>query len=54
MEYKVIVSWDIDSFEKEISNFLKQNWELVGGVSTSYNRPQFKFQYSQAMVKKIK
>ncbi|MGO4906316.1 DUF1737 domain-containing protein [Flavobacterium sp. W20_MBD1_R3] len=54
MEYKVVESWDVMIFEKEINKLLQQNWELLGGVCASYDRGNSKFQYTQAMIKKIK
>lgn len=54
MEYKVIELWRLDSFENEINNLLKQNWELVGGISTAYDRINHRFFYTQAMVRKNK
>lgn len=54
MEYQVVISWHIVILENEVNKLLKQNWELVGGVATAHNRQEGKFQYSQAMIKKIK
>jgi hypothetical protein len=54
MEYQVVISWSIVVFENDVNKLLKQNWELVGGIATAYNRQEGRFQYSQAMVKKIK
>ncbi len=54
MEYKVIELWRLDSFENETNNLLKQNWELVGGISTAYDRINHRFFYTQAMVRKNK
>lgn len=54
MEYQVVISWHIVILEDEVNKLLKQNWELVGGIATANNRQEGRFQYSQAMVKKIK
>jgi hypothetical protein len=54
MVYQVVISWHIVTLEQEVNKLLKQNWELVGGIATAHNRQDGIFQYSQAMVKKIK
>lgn len=50
MEYKVIEGWHLVSFENEVNSLLKQNWELLGGISTAYDRINHRYFYTQAMV----
>lgn len=52
MEYIVVFGDGKPEFEKDVTSYLCQGWELVGGVSISpahsYGR-----KYAQALVKRI-
>lgn len=54
-EYKVIAFSryslsDINHFEEKVSDYLKDGWDLVGGVSISRDNDGF-YTFSQAVVK---
>lgn len=52
MQYKVIEEFHLGSLENEVNKLLKENWELVGGLSTAYNRTNHCYFYTQAMIRK--
>ena len=54
MEYKVIENDNLYSFENEVNSLLKQNWEVLGGISTAYDRRNYCYFYTQAMIRKSK
>jgi len=57
-EYIVVIENDWNGFMEEIERFLKDGWELQGGVSIAYDHEEdssgdpFGLTYAQAVVRK--
>jgi hypothetical protein len=52
MEYIVVFGDSKLEFEKDVASYLRQGWELVGGVSISQWQ-NYSIKYAQALVKRI-
>ena len=55
MEYKVVVCSSFWKLEEAVNKFLKEGWELQGGVSCTFvpiDSETHEFRYCQAMIKK--
>jgi len=53
MEYKVIQENSVSDLEQKVNQYLKENWQLQGGVSVAYSSfyGGSKIFYAQALIK---